>query len=131
MVAAGDRFPILFHSLRFGMLNHSMPGTPLSNYLRTFRKRSGLSQDDVAFLLGVQSGAEVSRHETFKRIPTLKTALSYEAIFGVPVRELFAGEFQKVEAEIKARAEELARRILEPGLKGKSKRGILARILGW
>ena len=75
------------------MLHHSMPGKPLSNYLRTFRKRSGLSQDDVAFLLGVQSGAEVSRHETFKRVPTLKTALSYEAIFGVPVRELFAGEF--------------------------------------
>ena len=108
-----------------------MPGTPITNYLRTFRKRSGLSQDDVAFLLGVQSGAEVSRHETFKRVPTLKTALSYAAIFGVPVRELFAGEFHKVEAEIKARAEELARRVLVPGPTGKKKRSVLARLLGW
>jgi len=81
--------------------------------------------------MGVMSGAEVSRHETFSRVPTLKTALSYEAIFGVPVRELFAGEFEKVEAEIKARAQELARRALEPGLKGKSKRSVIARILGW
>lgn len=102
----------------------------LSNYLRTIRMRSGLSQDEVAFLLGITGGTEVSRHEMFRRIPTLKNALAYEAIFGVPVRELFAGEFRKVEAEIKARAMELAHRIAVPGPKGKLKRSLLARILG-
>ena len=108
-----------------------MPGKSLFNYLRTMRLRSSLSQDEVAFLLGVTGGAEVSRHELFHRTPTLKTALSYEVIFGVPVRKLFAGEYEKVESEIKARAAELATRVLVPGAAGKRKRELLARILGW
>jgi transcriptional regulator with XRE-family HTH domain len=108
-----------------------MPGKTLSNYLRTFRLRAGLSQDEVAALVGVAGGAEVSRHETFRRMPTLATALRYEAIFGVPVRELFPGEYQKVELEIQARAQELADRIAIPGPKGTQKRQLLARILNW
>src|SRR5215208_3469871 len=108
-----------------------MPGKTLSNYLRTIRMRAGLSQDEVAALLGVASGAEVSRHETFRRMPSLTTALRYEAIFGVPVRELFAGEYQKVETDLQARAQELADRIAVPGPKGAQKRQLLARILHW
>jgi transcriptional regulator with XRE-family HTH domain len=113
------------------LLWRTMPGKLISNYLRTIRMRSGLSQEEVAFLLGVTSGSEVSRHEMFRRIPTLKTALSYEIILGMPVRELFAGEYEKVEAEIKARAAELAKRALVPGPAGQRKREVLARILGW
>jgi|SRR6185369_8038123 len=108
-----------------------MPGKTLSNYLRTFRLRAGLSQDEVAALLGVAGGAEVSRHETFRRMPSLATALRYEAIFGIPVRELFAGEYQKVELAIQARAEELADRWTQPGSQRTQKRQLLARILNW
>lgn len=108
-----------------------MPGKTLSNYLRTFRMRAGLSQDEVAALLGVAGGSEVSRHETFRRLPTLTTALRYEAIFGVPVRELFAGEYQKVETDLQARAQELADRIVIPGPQGTKMRQLLARILHW
>jgi transcriptional regulator with XRE-family HTH domain len=108
-----------------------MPGKTLSNYLRTFRMRAGLSQDEVAALLGVTGGSEVSRHETFRRMPNLATALRYEAIFGVPVRELFLGEYQKVETELQARAQEIADRIVVPGQKGTQKRQLLARILHW
>jgi transcriptional regulator with XRE-family HTH domain len=69
----------------------------LTNYLRTYRKRLGLSEDEIAFLLECKSGAKVSRHEHFGRDPSLRTALAYEAIFQVPVRELFAGIYQTVE----------------------------------
>lgn len=123
------KIPLLFLNFLSDILKRCMPEEKLSNYLRTIRMRSGLSQDEVAFLLGVASGAEVSRHEMFHRIPTLKTALSYEVIFGVPVRKLFAGEYEKVEAEIRERAKELARRISVPGPKGKRVRDILGRIL--
>jgi len=41
----------------------------------------------------------------------LKTALRYEALFGVPARELFAGVFQKVEKEVSRRAQFLAQKI--------------------
>jgi len=80
----------------------------LPNYLRTHRKRAGLSQDEVAYLLGCRSGAKVSRYERLARRPSLETAFAYEAVFGVPARELFAGIFEKVEREVVKRARVLA-----------------------
>ena len=80
----------------------------LPNYLKTYRRRAGLSQDEVAFLLGCQSGAKVSRYERLARQPNLETALAYEALLGVPARELFAGVYEKVEEQIQKRARLLA-----------------------
>jgi len=83
----------------------------LENYLRTYRKRSGLSQDELAFLLGCQNGIKVSRYERFARKPSLETLFAYEKVFGVPARELFAGAYQKVEKKMSKRAQLLARKI--------------------
>ncbi len=88
-----------------------MAAHKLQNYLRTHRKRAGLSQDEVAFLLGCRSGAKVSRYERFARLPTLRSAFAYEVIFRTPVSELFAGVFQKVECETTRRAKLLAQRL--------------------
>lgn len=95
--------------------------------------RFGLSQDEVALLLGAVSGSEVSRHENFKQMPSLKTAFGYEVIFGAAIRDLFVGDFHKVEEEVKERAQELASRILVPGegTQGKMKRDLFSRILEW
>jgi transcriptional regulator with XRE-family HTH domain len=68
-----------------------MPPQKLDNYLLTFRKRSGLTQREVAFLFGCENGAQVSRYEKRRRLPPLETALACEAVFGAPVSELFAG----------------------------------------
>lgn len=100
------------------MRAHSLP-----NYLRSHRKRTGLSQDDVAFLLGCQSGTKVSRYERFVRQPSLETVFACEVIFGVPARELFAGIFQKVERRTKQQAgrlvRRLSRRLHEPSVRDK------------
>jgi transcriptional regulator with XRE-family HTH domain len=80
----------------------------LQNYLRTYRKQVGLSQKEVAFLLGLKSGATVSRYEVFQRLSILETILAYEVIFGVPVRELFGGVFEKVNQDVIRRANLLA-----------------------
>src|SRR5256885_6196067 len=61
------------------------------NWLGTYRKRAGLPQREVAFLVGCRNGAQVSRYEKRRRLPPLRTALACEAAFGVPVSELFAG----------------------------------------
>src|SRR2546428_13838797 len=63
----------------------------LENYLLTYRKRSGLTQREVPFLVGCRNGAQVSRYEKRRRLPPLRTALACEAAFGVPVSVLFAG----------------------------------------
>src|SRR5262244_2102882 len=77
----------------------------LENYLRTYRKRSGLSQDEVAFLLDCKNGTKVSRYERSVRKPSLQTLFAYELVFGAPARELFAGAYQKVQKKISKRAQ--------------------------
>jgi transcriptional regulator with XRE-family HTH domain len=87
-----------------------MPSPQLPNYLQSNRKRLALSQDEVAFLLGGESGTKISRYEHSDRIPSLETALACEAIFKRPVSELFGGLYQKAEREVAKRAKVLASR---------------------
>lgn len=83
----------------------------LENYLRTYRKRAGLSQGEMAYLLGGKDGAKMSRYERFARVPSLETALAYEAIFQAPVSELFAGVYGKAERAAIRRARLMKKRI--------------------
>lgn len=83
----------------------------LQNYLRTYRKRFGLTQDEVAYLLGCQNGAMISRYEHYRRRPSLKTVFAYQAIFRVPAHELFPGIYDEIENEISKRMRGLAKRI--------------------
>lgn len=77
------------------------------HYLKTHRKRLGLSQADVAHLLGAQGGAKVCRYERFARTPSLEAAIAYEVIFRRPCKELFSGLYQRIEHEIAMRAKAL------------------------
>lgn len=88
-----------------------MPSRKLQNYLRTHRKRSRLSQDDVAFLLGSRTGARVSRYEHFRRQPTLQTAFAYEVIFGIPAQELFGGLYEEVQRATVRRTHKFAEKV--------------------
>ena len=90
----------------------------LENYLRTYRKKSGLTQREVAFLLGCQNGAQVSRYERRRRLPPLGTAFAWEAIFGVPAAELFAGLRENIGEDIKKRLLELRSKLEKGGMKG-------------
>jgi transcriptional regulator with XRE-family HTH domain len=94
----------------------------LQNYIRTYRKRFGLSQEELSFLLGVKSGSKVSRYEKFKQVPTLKTALALQAVVGVPVAELFAGIYEQAEKETSKRARILMRRMQEAATDQKASR---------
>jgi transcriptional regulator with XRE-family HTH domain len=88
-----------------------MPSHPLPNYLRAHRKRLGLSQDDLAYLLGCRSGTKVSRYERFRRQPHLATVFAFEAIARVPARTLFAGVYVTAERDVVRRAEALLRQL--------------------
>ena len=83
----------------------------LNNYLRTFRKRTGLSQREVAYLLGCHDGSKISRYERFQRQPNLETALALRIIFNTPVREMFAGLGEQVEKKTLRRIGVLGRRL--------------------
>jgi len=88
---------------------------PLLHYLTTHRKQAALSQDEVAFLLGCRSGTKVSRYEQGRRAPNLRTALTYAAIFDVPVRDLFPGLYQAAEIRATGRKQALLKRLKKGG----------------
>jgi len=88
------------------------------SYLRTHRKRGGLTQDEMAFLLGCQSGTKISRFERLARHPNLKTALACQVVFGAPAHKLFPGLFAEVEKTVIDRA-----RLLSGQLEAQSERG--------
>jgi transcriptional regulator with XRE-family HTH domain len=81
---------------------------PLPNYLRTHRKRSGLTQDEVAYLLGVRSGSKVSRYERLTRKPTLENLFALQVVYRVVPHMLFLGIFEEIEKTVIKRASVLA-----------------------
>jgi transcriptional regulator with XRE-family HTH domain len=76
----------------------------LDCYLKPYRRRWGLTQKELAVLLGFQTGAVVSRLERVQRHPTLETAYAVEIILGTPPAELFPGLYGRVRQEVIARA---------------------------
>jgi DNA-binding XRE family transcriptional regulator len=106
-----------------------MPPRKLDNYIRMFRKRAGLFQEEVSFLLGTKRETHVSRWELGRRDPSLETALALSAILSVPVEELFRGRFEKVKDAVTERARLLAAEIEKDGLRERTLRS-LAAIIG-
>lgn len=52
-------------------------------HIRLLRRRAGLSQKDVAFLLGYKGHSQVSRFENGTRVPAADELLMLEVVFGV------------------------------------------------
>ena len=59
------------------------------NYLRSHRLRWGLSQEELAYLLGWDRPDVISRIERKQRSPTLPLAMTCFILFGTPAHELF------------------------------------------
>ncbi len=96
------------------------------SYLKTYRKRGGLTQDEVAFLIGCQSGTKISRFERLARQPNLETALACQVVFGIPAHELFPGLFAEVEKTVAERARELSAQL--QGKRGHDRSGVLHKL---
>ena len=76
----------------------------LQTYLRTYRRKAGLSQHDVGLILGRDEG-QIARHERSYSKPPLALALEYEALFHVPVSRLFGGAYRTAEASVNKQLE--------------------------
>jgi transcriptional regulator with XRE-family HTH domain len=102
----------------------------LIHYLRNARRETGLSQSDMAALLGAPWKSKVSRYERRVALPPLQTALAYQAVTQKPVSQLFAGMYDTVAEGVKGRARDLLSRSGEANtaLRARRKRS-LERIL--
>lgn len=79
-----------------------------THYLRRERRRIGLTQADVAALLGGPWKGRVSLYEG-GAIPPTPVALEYQAILGRPVSDLLGSAFQVAVLKVRQRAQELLR----------------------
>ena len=61
----------------------------MRNFLRTYRKKTELSIDNISFLLGMSDSTYLSRCERGKRKPTLEIILTYQIIFQASTNKLF------------------------------------------
>jgi len=108
-----------------------MSTSKLTNYLRTYRRRAGLSQRELAFLLGVSVRGPVSEMEKRRRMPLLRTALALEAIFGIPAGDLFAGLRETITSDIEERVDQLAAQLGSKVGTNKRRDYHTARKLAW
>lgn len=67
------------------------------NYIRTFRRRCGLTQQDMAFLFAIGDGTAIGRYERGRRMPSLRAALACQVILGAAVHDLFPDIYHEVE----------------------------------
>lgn len=59
------------------------------NFLRIARKRTQLTQLDIASILKISDFANVSRWEQGHKTPNVEVLLGYHLVFGVPIESLF------------------------------------------
>ena len=88
-----------------------MATSRLNNYLRTYRKHSGLSQSEVSFLARLKNKSELSRYERNVRVPSLRIALACQEVYGVAVSDLFAGLSDSVASDTRGRMKRLQARL--------------------
>ncbi|MCW3128270.1 MAG: family transcriptional regulator [Bacteroidetes bacterium] len=59
------------------------------NFLRIVRKRTHLTQVDIASILKISDFANVSRWEQGQKTPNVEMLLGYHLLFDIPIESLF------------------------------------------
>jgi transcriptional regulator with XRE-family HTH domain len=70
------------------------------NYLRSYRLRWGLSQGELANLLGCKTAGVISRIEKKLRSPTLRIVIGCFVLFGTPAADVFPDISDAVETNV-------------------------------
>lgn len=83
----------------------------IHNYLRRCRKEKGLTQGDVAYILGLQSASLVSRWEKGFSLPETLNALKMAAIYDTTVDYLYEDVRLDMQDELNARISRGARNV--------------------
>jgi len=80
-----------------------------TNQLLLYRKRSRLSQKQVARLLGDRDESVLSRYERGEVLPPLESALKLEIIYRIPAAFLFPGLYGRLREDIRSLESKLPR----------------------
>ena len=103
--------------------------TPLC-YLRTHRRVWGLTQKELARLMGFKSPTHMSRIENSKCTPTMEGAFACQVLFGIPPTEMFPHAFTLVEERVARDVYERHEALTDTtSLKGLRKRELFSLVL--
>lgn len=99
------------------------------SYLRLYRNRCALSQDELAQMVGIARSV-LSEVEQNNHAPPLEVALGLEVVFGVPPSAFFAGLYAQVESSVMAQAAHLDKEVQgKTDIKSQVKRELLAAMM--
>ena len=79
----------------------------IPNKLWTYRKKKGLSQKRVAFLISQKTPSQLSHYERGAKCPNLINALKLEILYHVPVAYLFHELYDELREDIQTRESNL------------------------
>jgi DNA-binding XRE family transcriptional regulator len=102
----------------------------MTSYLRPHRLKSGLTQRELAELIGIIAHHQVSIHERSVVVPSLLVAFSYHIVFSVPIDELFPGLYETVKQNVEERLAEFENALGESDARGREAKAV-ARKLEW
>lgn len=74
--------------------------TTLSSYLRRERRGWGLTQKELAKLLGMNSRTHVSKIEHGKRKPSVEFLIASLVLFGASIEDLYPSLYSHIEEEV-------------------------------
>jgi transcriptional regulator with XRE-family HTH domain len=108
------------------------------NFLKTCRRRAGLTQADAAKLTGSRGPLQFARYERHLVDPPLRIAVACEQLFGVPIAELFGGLNDEVNASTLRRSRSFKERLTRAVIDAPNNRRLLhtlewitERLLAW
>lgn len=81
--------------------------SPPINFLRLYRKRSPLTQSDIACLLGLPDDSNISRYEKGQREPGIEFLLVYHLLFDATIESFFEYQSTEIKAILLKRIESL------------------------
>jgi len=91
---------------------------PAASRLQALRRKSGLTQREVASIVGVANDVQIYRHENGVSIPPLLIALRYSILFQEPIGEIFPGLYDAVREKLESGLDEFEHRLHQGSAKG-------------
>jgi len=77
------------------------------NYLRVYRKRTPLTQGDIAYLMNLPDYSNISRYEKGQRTPSVEMLLVYHHMFNESIETFFDPESAHVLSNLIERIQKL------------------------
>jgi transcriptional regulator with XRE-family HTH domain len=96
--------------------------SPPINFLRIYRKRSPLTQADIAFLIKFPDYSNISRYEKGQRTPSIELLLLYHHLFNASMESFFEPQSEIIRADLLERIQPLIINLKNEGEKSNDSR---------